>query len=78
MSHCRGGPATDAYDALAAIVDWAEQGKAPDRIIATVSAKNDDVPPDWSKTRTRPLCVWPTVARYVGADPEKADSFACQ
>jgi pimeloyl-ACP methyl ester carboxylesterase len=78
MSHCRGGPATDAYDALGAIVDWAERGKAPDRIIATVSEKNDEVPAAWSKTRTRPLCVWPKLARYVGGDPERAESFDCQ
>ncbi|RTR18677.1 tannase/feruloyl esterase family alpha/beta hydrolase [Azospirillum griseum] len=78
MSHCRGGPATDTFDALAAIVDWAERGKAPDRIIATVSEKNDELPADWSKTRTRPLCVWPKVPRYVGGDPETAESFDCQ
>jgi feruloyl esterase len=78
MNHCSKGPATDNFDMLSAIVDWAEQGKAPDRIIATVSADNKEVPADWSPERTRPLCPWPKVARYVGGDKEKAESFACR
>ena len=78
MNHCSGGPATDRFDALGAIVDWAENGKAPDRIIASVRPDNKEVPADWSPSRTRPLCPWPTVARYVGPDVEKADSFVCK
>ena len=78
MNHCAGGPAADRFDALGAIVDWAENGKAPDAIEASVRADNKELPPDWSKTRTRPLCPWPTVARYVGGDIEKAASFACR
>jgi len=78
MNHCGKGPATDRFDALAAIVDWAENGKAPDRIIATVTPGAAEVPADWSPARTRPLCPWPQVARYVGGDKEKAESFACQ
>ena len=35
MGHSRGGPATDQFDGLAAIVDWVEKGQAPDRILAT-------------------------------------------
>ncbi|WP_158816345.1 tannase/feruloyl esterase family alpha/beta hydrolase [Methylocapsa sp. S129] len=78
MNHCSKGPATDNFDMLSAIVDWAEQGKAPDRIIATVSAGNKEIPVDWSPERTRPLCPWPKVARYIGGDKEKVDSFACR
>ena len=29
MNHCLGGPATDSYDGLSAIVDWVEKGTAP-------------------------------------------------
>ncbi|HEV3044970.1 MAG TPA: tannase/feruloyl esterase family alpha/beta hydrolase [Roseiarcus sp.] len=78
MNHCSKGPATDNFDMLSAIVDWAEQGKAPDRIIAGLSPGNKEVPADWSPSRTRPLCPWPKVARYVGGDKEKAESFECQ
>jgi hypothetical protein len=31
MNHCGGGPALDNFDALAAIVNWVENGKAPAR-----------------------------------------------
>jgi feruloyl esterase len=78
MNHCAGGPATDGFDALGAIVDWVEQGKAPDAIEASLRADNKEIPADWSRSRTRPLCPWPKVARYLGGDVEKAESFACR
>ena len=78
MNHCAGGPAADQFDALGAIVDWAENGTAPDAIEASVRADNKELPPEWSKTRTRPLCPWPKAARYIGGDIEKAASFACR
>ena len=78
MNHCSGGPATDSFDALGAIVDWVEKGKAPDAIPASVRADNKELPANWSKSRTRPLCPWPKIARYIGGDVEKAESFACQ
>jgi pimeloyl-ACP methyl ester carboxylesterase len=78
MNHCSKGPATDQFDMLSAIVDWAEQGNAPDKIVATVSPTNKEVPADWSPQRTRPLCPWPKVARFVGGDKEKAESFVCR
>jgi feruloyl esterase len=58
MNHCAGGPATDRFDALAAIVEWVEQGRPPQRIEARGSAVLHD--------ETRPLCPWPQVARYSG------------
>lgn len=58
MNHCAGGPATDRFDGLAAIVDWVEHGRAPQRIEARGSAV--------LQGETRPLCPWPQVARYRG------------
>jgi hypothetical protein len=78
MNHCAGGPATDAFDALGAVVDWAEKGKAPNVLIAHARADNKELPADWSAARTRPLCPWPRIARYVSGDVEKAESFACR
>jgi Tannase and feruloyl esterase len=72
MAHCLGGPGTTDFDVLASLVDWVEQKKAPDRIVATA---NGGTP--WPG-RTRPLCPWPKVARYRGGDPEAAESFACE
>ena len=77
MNHCSGGPTTDAFDLLTAMTDWVEQHKAPDRLVASVSPGNAELPAGWSKSRTRPLCNWPLVARYQGGDPESAGSFVC-
>ena len=84
MLHSRGGPATDQYDGLSTLVNWVEKGQAPDRIVATARGAgnpggvNTDLPSDWSPSRTRPLCPYPTVARYKGGNIELESSFACE
>jgi hypothetical protein len=77
MGHCQGGPATDQFDALGALVDWVEQGKAPDRLEARVNPANRELPAGWAKTRSRPLCPYPQLMRYAGGDVEAATSFRC-
>ncbi len=69
MMHCRGGNAFDRFDLLSALVDWVEQGKQPEEIVAHR--------PD-NRSETRPLCPYPSYAAYVGGDPTKAESFACK
>lgn len=72
MNHCAGGPATDSGDTFAALVDWVEQGKAPEQIVAQAGPGSP-----WPG-RTRPLCAFPKIARYRGkGDPEAAASFTC-
>lgn len=73
MGHCQGGPATDRYDAFAALVRWVEQGQAPDRIEAAAGPMAP-----W-KGRTRPLCPYPLVAvpRPGATDTERAENFVC-
>lgn len=78
MNHCAGGPATDQFDALTALVDWVEKGIAPETITAKVNPDNKSLPADWSKTRSRPLCPWPRVAVYKKGDPDSAASFMCR
>lgn len=78
MGHVAGGPATDRYEALAALVDWVEEGDAPDRIVATVNPDNAELPADWSLDLSRPLCPYPAVATYRKGDPDAASSFACK
>ncbi len=68
MCHCDGGRATDRFDMLEAIMAWVEEGRAPDRIVATGKA---------FPGISRPLCPYPLVARYKGGDPNNADSFIC-
>ncbi|HEY6642766.1 tannase/feruloyl esterase family alpha/beta hydrolase [Povalibacter sp.] len=71
MTHCAGGPATDQYDALAAVVAWVENDRAPERIEAKAGATSP-----WPG-RTRPLCAYPMVARYTSGDVNRAESFVC-
>ncbi|MCM2495795.1 tannase/feruloyl esterase family alpha/beta hydrolase [Burkholderia glumae] len=82
MDHCSGGPSTDQFDMLTPLVAWVEQGKAPDRVTATArdassATPNPDVPANWGRGRTRPLCAYPKVARYTGGDVNSASSFVC-
>ncbi|MFK7994574.1 MAG: tannase/feruloyl esterase family alpha/beta hydrolase [Granulosicoccus sp.] len=79
MGHVRGGPATDQYDALMALVEWVEQGQAPDSIEANVQEGNVDVDRQgWSSTRSRPLCSYPSTANYNEGDADSATSFDCR
>jgi feruloyl esterase len=83
MNHCAGGPATDQFDMLSALVDWVEQGKAPTSVTASARGAgtpvpNAEVPAGWAAQRTRPLCPYPQVATYTGGDTERAGSFACK
>jgi len=73
MAHCGGGPATDTYDAFAALTNWVERGAAPERIVASAGANSP-----WPG-RTRPLCAFPKTANYQGrGDIENADNFTCR
>jgi feruloyl esterase len=71
MAHCAGGAATDSWDGLGALVDWVENGRAPERIIASGTA----VFPG----RTRPLCPYPQEAQFNGSGtPDDAARFSCR
>lgn len=75
MNHCRGGPATDTFDMLPQLMDWVEKGVAPASVPA--SASN----PGYfnAGSRTRPLCPYPSYARYVGSgDVNDAANFRCE
>lgn len=84
MGHCSGGPATDQVDFLSPLVAWVEQGVAPQALVATARGAgnpggvNTDLPASWSPNRSRPLCPFPQVAKYLGSgDIEQAASWAC-
>jgi feruloyl esterase len=62
-----------------------EQGLAPDRITAQVRGSgnaggvNPELPANWSAQRSRPLCAYPKVAKYMGSNSvENAAHFSCQ
>ena len=74
MHHCAGGPATDSFDMLTAMVNWVERGVAPTSVPAATRAGGDAPWPN----RTRPLCPYPQQARYVGSGSlEDGSNFRC-
>jgi feruloyl esterase len=74
MYHCSGGPGPNAFDALTPLVTWVEAGVAPETITATKFVA--DTPP--AVQMTRPLCVFPKVAKYNGSGSTSiAANFTC-
>jgi feruloyl esterase len=72
MQHCRGGEGPNNFDPMAAIEQWVEKGKPPDRIIASHRLRDGTV------DRTRPLCQYPQVAKYKGSGSiDEAANFTC-
>ncbi len=78
MGHCAGGPGPNSWDKLAPLVDWVENGRAPDQIVAT---RRDD----GQVVNERPLCVYPAQTVYTGpaggADEPanwRAENFSCR
>jgi feruloyl esterase len=77
VAHCAGGPGPDQFDAMSAVVDWVEKGRAPASIIASHRSGPMGGPPG-PVDRTRPLCPWPKVARYSGSGSiDEAKNFTC-
>ena len=78
-AHCGGGVTLDKFDALTALTDWVERGKAPDRITAAIDPANKEIPATWNANRSRPLCPYPSYAAYSGSgDIEDAANFVCK
>jgi feruloyl esterase len=71
MGHCSGGEGPDTFDKMTVIEQWVEQGKAPDKIVATHQTEG-------KADRTRPLCPYPQIARYKGSGSvDEASNFSC-
>lgn len=71
MGHCSGGPGPNQFDTVAALEQWVEKGAAPDKLVAShiTNGKVD---------RTRPLCLYPLVARWKGVgSTDEAANFSC-
>ncbi len=83
MNHCGGGPSCDQFDMLDALLKWVENGRVPNSIVAKArgagaNAVNTEVPATWAPDRTRLLCAYPKVAKYIGKGSiEDAASFRC-
>ena len=71
VAHCGGGAGPDSADFLSPLVQWVEQGVAPDQIVASKILNG-------VTTFTRPFCPYPALPRYSGVgDPTKASNFVC-
>jgi feruloyl esterase len=72
MHHCQAtGPGPNRFDLLAALDEWVEHGVKPSRVVAshTVNGVVD---------RTRPLCPYPQIAKYLGQGSiDQAENFQC-
>ena len=66
VTHCGGGIGPQPQNLFNTLVNWVENGVAPDSILASGGG------------RTRPLCAFPQTAIYNGeGDPNLASSFQC-
>jgi hypothetical protein len=71
VAHCAGGNGPQPQRMFETLVDWVEQGKAPDRILASK--------PIDGGTQTRPLCPYPAQARWTGeGSSDDAANFVCE
>ena len=72
MAHCRGGEGPNTFDAVTALEQWVERGKAPDQMLASHAANG-------VVDRTRPLCPYPQLAAYKGSGSiDEAANFSCR
>ncbi len=78
MAHCGGGPGPNEWNKLAPLVDWVENGNAPDFVVATHST-------DGVVDNERPICAYPQRAVYTGPAGGENDpinwvesNFTCQ
>ena len=90
MAHCSGGagpnrfgsnpigptdPIDPGHNIFRALMAWSERDVEPQAIIATKFTADDPTQP---AMRTRPLCPYPTVARYDGSGSiDDAANFTC-
>jgi feruloyl esterase len=70
MYHCGDGDGLTSIDVLTPLMAWTEDGKAPDRIVASRSDA------DAAAGKARPVFPWPATARLrAGADPDRPKSW---
>jgi hypothetical protein len=70
MAHCQGGELTpDSFDLLTPIVEWVENGDAPD----TVTATGRSMP-----GQSRLLCPYPSYAHYTSGAAADARNYECR
>ena len=70
VNHCRGGEGPDTFDPVSALDGWVQTGR-PIRIVVSHES-------DAAVDRTRPLCPYPQIAKYIGRGSlDEAANFRC-
>jgi len=70
VAHCAGGVGPQPQNLFGALVNWVENGVAPEEVLAQTTVSG--------VTRTRPLCPYPQTAIYQGTgSPDDATNFHC-
>jgi feruloyl esterase len=70
VNHCGGGQGPSSFDALTAIINWAERGKAPFSLLTT------QTPTAANPVQSLPVYPYPLMATYNGSgDPDVASSY---
>jgi hypothetical protein len=82
MGHCGGNAATDHFDMLTPMVNWIENGVAPESVIASGTNFSSTLGTltGLPTTRSRPLCPYPQTLRYTGpagGDISIASNYTC-
>jgi feruloyl esterase len=71
MFHCSDGVGCDEVDWLTPLVNWVENGIAPEELTGAHST-------DGNIDRTRPICPYPEIAKHKGSgDINDASNFVC-
>ncbi|HEX9811746.1 MAG TPA: tannase/feruloyl esterase family alpha/beta hydrolase [Burkholderiales bacterium] len=70
VAHCAGGVGPQPQGLFDALVDWVENGKAPNSILAQKTNADGSI-------AQRPLCPYPQTAIYKGGDPNDINNFRC-
>ncbi|KAI9035907.1 putative feruloyl esterase [Aspergillus affinis] len=71
VDHCADGYGPVPVEPFKTLVNWVENGKAPDMLFASMVD-------DTNTTVTRNLCRYPEQLVYVGGDVRNAHSFVCE
>jgi hypothetical protein len=71
VAHCGGGAGPQPQNLFGALVDWVENGVAPEQILGLQNLGG-------GLTRTRPICLYPQTAIYNGTgSTDDAANFHC-
>lgn len=70
VRHCIGGKGAFPGNALSQLMEWVEEGVAPEMLQAVGTAENGTV-------SNLALCQWPLVSKYLGGNTTLASSYKC-